>query len=93
MTAPRRVVLGVTGSIAAYKAAELIRLLKKAEVEVDVILTRSGAEFITPLTLGTLSGNPVTTEMFAESAGGPITQWGQGPDAAAAVRLTCRTSQ
>ncbi len=67
----RRVVLGVTGSIAAYKAAEIIRLLQKSGVEVQCILTRSGAEFITPLTLGTLSGHPVTTGMFDDPTGGP----------------------
>lgn len=80
----RRVVLGVTGSIAAYKAAELVRLLKKAGIDVHVILTRSGAEFITPLTLGTLTGNPVTTDMFAEATGGPYMQWG-APDAGGSV--------
>ncbi len=67
---PRRLVLGVSGSIAAYKSAEIVRLLQKAGVEVHCILTRAGAEFITPLTLGTLSGQPVTTGMFDEVTGG-----------------------
>ncbi len=58
------VVLGVTGGIAAYKAAELLRLLVKAGAEVHVIMTRSAQEFVTPLTLQTLSGNPVHTELF-----------------------------
>lgn len=58
------VVLGVTGGIAAYKAAELLRLLVKAGAEVHVIMTRSAQEFITPLTFQTLSGNPVHTELF-----------------------------
>jgi phosphopantothenoylcysteine decarboxylase/phosphopantothenate--cysteine ligase len=80
MTSKRRVVLGVTGSIAAYKAAELVRLLKKAGVDVHVILTRSGAQFITPMTLGTLSGNPVTTDMFGESTGGPYIDWGRAEE-------------
>ncbi len=80
MNVPRRVVLGVTGSIAAYKAAELIRLLRKGGIEVHVILTRVGAEFVTPLTFGTLSGNPVTTDMFADSSGGPYLRWGQTED-------------
>ncbi len=80
MTPPRRIVLGVTGSIAAYKAAELIRLLRKAGVEVQAILTRAGAQFITPLTLGTLSGNPVTGDMFEDVTGGTYLRWGQTED-------------
>lgn len=58
------VVLGVTGGIAAYKSAELLRLLVKAGAEVHVVMTRSAQEFITPLTFQTLSGNPVHTELF-----------------------------
>ncbi len=58
------IVLGVTGSIAAYKSAELVSLLKKRGCEVKVILTKSGGEFITPLTLETLSKNRVITDMF-----------------------------
>ncbi len=59
------VILGVTGGIAAYKAAELLRLLIKADAEVHVIMTRSAQEFVTPLTFQTLSGNPVHTELFS----------------------------
>lgn len=58
------VVLGITGSIAAYKSAEIVSRLKKQGVDVRCILTRAGAEFITPLTLETLSGAPVVTDMF-----------------------------
>jgi len=58
------IVLGVTGGIAAYKAAEVLRLLVKAGAEVHVVMTRSAQEFITPLTFQTLSGNPVHTELF-----------------------------
>ena len=58
------VILGVTGGIAAYKAAELLRLLIKAGAEVHVVMTRSAQEFIAPLTFQTLSGNPVHTELF-----------------------------
>lgn len=57
--ANRRILLGVTGSVAAYKAAELIRLLRAEGAEVDVVLTRGGAAFITPLTLQALSGRAV----------------------------------
>lgn len=60
----KTIVLGVCGGIAAYKAAELVRLYVKAGAEVHVILTRSAQEFITPLTFQTLTGNPVHTEMF-----------------------------
>jgi phosphopantothenoylcysteine decarboxylase/phosphopantothenate--cysteine ligase len=60
----RVVVLGVTGGIACYKAVELVRLLVKADFKVQVIMTRGAMEFVTPLTLQTLSGNPVATETF-----------------------------
>jgi len=59
------IVLGVTGGIAAYKAAELLRLFVKSGAEVHVIMTRSAQEFVTPLTFQTLSGNPVHTELFS----------------------------
>jgi len=60
------VVLGVTGSIAAYKSVELVRLLKKQGARVQVIMTRSACEFVKPLTFQTLSQNPVITDMFRE---------------------------
>ena len=60
------VLLGVTGSIAAYKAAEITSRLTKAGHNVDVLLTESGSKFITPLTLQTLSKNKVYMDMFEE---------------------------
>lgn len=60
----QQIVLGVSGGIAAYKAAELVRLLVKAGAKVQVIMTANAQEFITPLTLQTLSGNPVSTDTF-----------------------------
>nr|WP_320048218.1 bifunctional phosphopantothenoylcysteine decarboxylase/phosphopantothenate--cysteine ligase CoaBC [uncultured Desulfuromonas sp.] len=60
----KRVVLGVCGGIAVYKAVELLRLLVKAGADVSVVMTRSAQEFVTPLTFQTLSGNPVHTELF-----------------------------
>lgn len=60
------VVLGVTGSIAAYKSAELVRLLKKRGARVQVIMTKSACEFVKPLTFQVLSQNPVITDMFCE---------------------------
>jgi len=60
----KEIVLGVTGGIAAYKAAELVRLLVKEEANVYVVMTRNAQEFMTPLTFQTLSGNPVITDLF-----------------------------
>lgn len=60
----KRVVLGISGGIAAYKAAELTRLLRKAGATVHVIMTQAAQAFITPLTLQTLSGNVVATELL-----------------------------
>ena len=65
----KHIVLGVTGSIAAYKAATLIRLLVKAGAEVQVVMTAAAREFITPLTLSTLSGRPVLCDFFDQSDG------------------------
>lgn len=60
----KNVVLGVTGGIAVYKAAELVSLLKKAGLSVYVIMTKNAAEFVAPLTFETLSNNPVALDMF-----------------------------
>jgi phosphopantothenoylcysteine decarboxylase/phosphopantothenate--cysteine ligase len=62
----KSIVLGVTGSIAAYKSAELTSLLVKQGHEVFVVMTHDATEFISPLTLQTLSKNPVTTSFFDE---------------------------
>jgi phosphopantothenoylcysteine decarboxylase/phosphopantothenate--cysteine ligase len=64
----RNVLLGVTGGIAAYKSAELVRQLQERGATVRVIMTRGAMEFITPLTLQALSGNPVHTELLDEEA-------------------------
>jgi phosphopantothenoylcysteine decarboxylase/phosphopantothenate--cysteine ligase len=61
----KEIVVGVTGGIAAYKAAEFVRLLTKEGVNVHVVMTQNAQEFVTPLTFQTLSGNPVVTETFA----------------------------
>lgn len=60
----RTVVLAVTGGIAAYKSATLVRELKSTDAEVLVIMTRDAKEFVTPLTFETLSQNPVAVDMF-----------------------------
>src|SRR6202047_3361121 len=62
----KSIVLGVTGSIAAYKSAELASLLVKQGHQVFVVMTQDATEFITPLTLQTLSKNPVMTSFFDE---------------------------
>lgn len=59
--------LGITGSVASYKSAELVRLLGKAGAEVQVVMTRSATEFIAPLTLQALSGKPVRQALFDEA--------------------------
>src|SRR5574337_1068194 len=65
----KRILLGVTGGIAAYKSAFLVRLLVKAGAEVRVLMTPAAHDFITPLTLATLSKHPVPTE-FTEGKQG-----------------------
>ena len=64
-----KIVLGVSGGIAVYKAAELVRLLVKAEASVYVVMTANAKEFVTPLTFQALSGNPVYHEIFAPATG------------------------
>ena len=71
-----RIVLGVTGGIAAYKSAELVRLLVKDGVTVDVVLTDAGARFVTATTFQALSGRPVHSDVWqsgADNAMGHIT--------------------
>jgi len=64
-----RITLGVTGGVAAYKAAELVRRLQQDGFTVQVVMTRSAREFVTPLTFAALSGQKVITDLFAESGG------------------------
>ena len=76
----KRIVLGVTGGIAAYKAAEVVSLLKKRGAQVRVVMTAHACEFISPLTLETLSGNPVSLDQFAtrdQIAHISLAKWGQ----------------
>lgn len=65
----KHIILGITGSIAAYKAAYIIRALVKKGAEVQVVITPAGKEFITPLTLSTLSSHPVISEFFSNRDG------------------------
>jgi phosphopantothenoylcysteine decarboxylase/phosphopantothenate--cysteine ligase len=72
----KKIILGVTGSIAAYKAAYLLRGLLKQGAEVQVVMTPSAKEFISPLTLSALSGRPVLSEFFIQNDG----QWNSHVD-------------
>lgn len=72
----KNILVGITGSIAAYKAATLVRLLVKEGAEVKVVMTALGKEFITPLTLATLSKNPILVDFFDPENG----QWNSHVD-------------
>lgn len=76
MLAGKKILLGVTGSIAAYKSAVLARLLVKSGAEVKVVMTPAAHDFITPLTLSTLSKNPALTEFVRDNSG----QWNNHVD-------------
>jgi len=62
-----RITLGVTGGVAAYKAAELVRRLQQDGFTVQVVMTRGAREFVTPLTFASLSGQKVITDLFGDS--------------------------
>ncbi len=77
-----RILLGVTGGIAAYKSAELCRLFKRAGAEVQVVMTKNATQFVTPLTFETLSGRPVYLDVFERDKAWEVehialAQWGQ----------------
>lgn len=65
----KHIILGISGGIAAYKSATLLRLFIKAGAEVQVVMTPAGKEFITPVTLSALSGKPVVSEFFTANTG------------------------
>ncbi|MBA2124150.1 hypothetical protein B9J78_04350 [bacterium Unc6] len=60
----KEVLIGVTGGIAAYKTCEIISLLKKKGININVVMTKEATEFVTPLTFQTISANPVVVDMF-----------------------------
>ncbi|MGA9631922.1 MAG: bifunctional phosphopantothenoylcysteine decarboxylase/phosphopantothenate--cysteine ligase CoaBC, partial [Candidatus Acidiferrales bacterium] len=66
-----KIALGVTGGVAAYKAAELVRRLQQEKLDVQVVMTRAAQEFITPLTFAALTGQKVITDMFAAGDAAP----------------------
>ena len=69
MLAGKKILLGVSGSIAAYKSVLLVRLLVKEGAEVKVVMTPAAHDFITPLTLATVSKNPVLTKFAKDDTG------------------------
>lgn len=68
----KKIILGVSGGIAAYKTAHLVRLFIKAGAQVRVVMTPASKDFITPLTLSTLSKNPVYSEFYSEEDGNEL---------------------
>jgi phosphopantothenoylcysteine decarboxylase/phosphopantothenate--cysteine ligase len=72
MLRDKQIIVGISGGIAAYKIAELVRSLTKAGANVHVVMTKNAMEFVTPLTFQTISGNPVIHEMFKLFTGGKI---------------------
>ena len=87
----KKILLGITGSIAAYKAIFLVRLLIKEGAEVKVILTPSAKDFVSPLTLSTLSKNPVLTELFDEQSWSNHVMLGRWADVMVIAPLSCNT--
>ena len=88
----KKILLGVTGSIAAYKSILLTRLLVKAGAEVKVVLTTSARDFVTPLSLSTLSKNPVLSDLAeGDSLGQSCNELGRWADVMVIAPLSCNT--
>jgi phosphopantothenoylcysteine decarboxylase / phosphopantothenate---cysteine ligase len=87
----KKIILGITGSIAAYKAAMLVRLWAKAGAEVQVLMTESATHFISPLTLATLSKRPVLTSIHNEESWNNHVELGLWADAMVIAPLTATT--
>lgn len=87
----KKIVLGITGSIAAYKSIYLVRLLVKAGAEVKVIMTPSSRDFVSSLTLSTLSRNPVLIDLFDEQSWANHVMLGRWADIMIIAPLSCNT--
>lgn len=87
----KKIVVGITGSIAAYKSVYLVRLLVKAGAEVKVIITPSAKDFVSKLTLSTLSRNPVLAELFEEENWANHVMLGRWADVMLIAPLSCNT--
>lgn len=91
MLAGKKIILGITGSIAAYKAPLVVRLLVKAGAEVRVMMTPAAADFVSSLTLSTLSKNPVLIELFDEASWANHVMLGRWADVMLIAPLSCNT--
>ena len=87
----KKILLGISGSIAAYKSITLLRLLIRSGAEVKVVMTPAARDFVTPLTLSTLSKNPVAIEMFDENAWANHVMLGRWADLMLIAPLSCNT--
>jgi phosphopantothenoylcysteine decarboxylase / phosphopantothenate---cysteine ligase len=87
----KKILLGITGSIAAYKAVYVVRLLVKAGAQVKVIMTPSAKDFVSPLTLSTLSRNPVLVDLFDEQSWANHVMLGRWADLMLIAPLSCNT--
>lgn len=91
MLTGKKILLGITGSIAAYKAAVLVRLLIKSGAEVKIIMTPAAKEFVSPLTLSTLSKNPVLTDLANNDSWSNHVMLGRWADLMLISPLSCNT--
>jgi phosphopantothenoylcysteine decarboxylase/phosphopantothenate--cysteine ligase len=91
MNKDKKIMLAVTGSIAAYKSILLVRLLVKAGAEVKVVMTPAAKDFVSPLTLSTLSKNPVITDLFNEASWSNHVMLGRWADVMIVAPLSCNT--
>ncbi len=87
----KKIIIGITGSIAAYKAVYLVRLLAREGAEVKVILTPAAKDFVSPLTLSTLSKNPVLSDLFDEESWSNHVMLGRWADLMLIAPLSCNT--
>jgi len=91
MLAGKKVLLGISGSIAAYKSAVLTRLLVKAGAEVKIVMTPAAKDFVTPVTLSTLSKNPVLADLTRNDAWANHVMLGRWADVMIVAPLSCNT--
>ena len=87
----KKILIAISGSIAAYKSILLTRLLVKAGAEVRIVMTPAAADFVSPLTLSTLSKNPVITDLFNEVSWSNHVMLGRWADVMIVAPLTCNT--
>jgi phosphopantothenoylcysteine decarboxylase / phosphopantothenate---cysteine ligase len=87
----KKILLGLTGSIAAYKSPLIVRLLVKEGADVKVVMTPSAKDFVTPLTLSTVSRNPVISELFSEDSWSNHVELGRWADVMLIAPLSCNT--